>query len=623
MEIKERIRNILKNQKNNLMYAVFTLTAAIIIVVTVLLIKQRKISSVFLENTLDSNKTSLIAFDSSAKKGFIKQFGNAKFGFTESQKKLFSEISENSKTVSLIVRIKLEPTTSQKELLTASATIPFNYGIFYKNDIEGKNKYPKDLNSIISVYANLSKALSYSDTEGKVFDISIAIPKNNNFETNPPLGFFINSTVKCKILSSCVAPALLGYDNSTEVPFYGFASNGGIVDFQCTSFDFSGASLVFANQNTNEVILPEIEIKLSDNPEWKSDMSKKFSAKINVGGEKITIKNVKNANVLKLPCGSLSSPFSLVEFSENKDIITSFLIKNAEMTVNKEVPQGKNEVLSPIKTDPGMIIKYNKKNWRTDDYEIFEWDRFPGILFFDICDYDKQDKFFRRLAYFVEKTGYKGKLWSNEVLEGKHGYNAHDYSSESLAEFFNRATEDYFELYPEEELLKKILIYNELLIPDGKYVLPGNGGIVSISQESATYLRNQLIAHEGWHTLFFKNEDFRNFVAAVFYTMDYNSKQFLLDFFSSQPSLGYDITDDYLVTNEFMAYLLQQGVSEVANYYINKSNLPSVYNYTPDLCLYIRETNAKGLEDAAAILNDFVFDQYGIIGGDLGLVKNY
>ena len=80
MEIKERIRNILKNQKNNLMYAVFTLTAVIIIVVTVLLIKQSKISSVFLENTLDSNKTSLIAFDSSAKKGFIKQFGNAKFG---------------------------------------------------------------------------------------------------------------------------------------------------------------------------------------------------------------------------------------------------------------------------------------------------------------------------------------------------------------------------------------------------------------------------------------------------------------------------------------------------------------------------------------------------------------
>ena len=42
-----------------------------------------------------------------------------------------------------------------------------------------------------------------------------------------------------------------------------------------------------------------------------------------------------------------------------------------------------NDVLSPLQADPGYILKYNTKNWRLRDYEIFQWDRFPEILIFD------------------------------------------------------------------------------------------------------------------------------------------------------------------------------------------------------------------------------------------------
>ena len=44
------------------------------------------------------------------------------------------------------------------------------------------------------------------------------------------------------------------------------------------------------------------------------------------------------------------------------------------------------------------------------------------------------------------------------------------------------------------------------------------------------------------------------------------SLEFLLKYFSVTPSLNYDIKDEYLVQNEFMAYLLQQPLSEVADY---------------------------------------------------------
>ena len=172
-----------------------------------------------------------------------------------------------------------------------------------------------------------------------------------------------------------------------------------------------------------------------------------------------------------------------------------------------------------------------------------------------------------------------------------------------------------------EQTLKKILIVNGLLIQDGDYVKAGEGGIVSISRESDAALRAKLLAHEAWHTLFFRDEDFRNFVAAVYYTFDPDSRQFLLDFFESQTGLGYDIEDEYLMHNEFMAYILQQRLKDVPEYFVGRTNLWSVWSFTPVLSQYIRDTNAKGFEDAAIILNDYVYDVYGINGGNVALIN--
>ena len=187
-------------------------------------------------------------------------------------------------------------------------------------------------------------------------------------------------------------PALIGFDTTQTVAFYGFASNGGIVNFQNTSVDFSGGSLVFPVQNTSKANMPELVLTLSQKEEILNTQTK-----INIGGENLYVSNVKNVSKLVVPVSSLKSPFSNAELTANKEGIAAFLMQ--------AVPVTDDGVYKAIRTDPGLILSYNKKNWRVPDYEVFEWDRYDRILFFDTADYEIQNDFFRRLAYLQISTG--------------------------------------------------------------------------------------------------------------------------------------------------------------------------------------------------------------------------
>ena len=177
------------------------------------------------------------------------------------------------------------------------------------------------------------------------------------------------------------------------------------------------------------------------------------------------------------------------------------------------------------------------------------------------------------------------------------------------------------ELNDEEELLKKILIHNGFFEVEGDKVKANEGSLVSISQESEPWLRSSLLAHEGFHTIFFRDAEFRNYVSAVYYTMDPVSRDFLIDYFKSQEDLGYDTNDSYLMNNEFMAYIMQQKLSDVAQYFVHLANRGTVIKSTPQLAAYIRKTEGKGFEDAAFALNEYVFDKYGIVCGNIALVS--
>ena len=585
-------------------FLILDITAGII-----LLVNKNK-SAVKLVNTIDGNLTSLYALDSAAAKGTVNE-GYANFKFTNKQKEYFAKTYQNHGTVALTVFFQMMPTKKQKEALEGENTpeAVLRYGFLGNEDftIEGKfikKKYPDTRR--IQIQADEKDA-------PELFDISFAIQKNDNIEKYIPEGFFVYSSVRCRVISAIVVPAEIGFDYKTEIPFYGFACNGGVVDFKNKSFDFSGSSMVFPVQSNLKQSMPEYRVVLSENPENKTTREHSVKVQMNVGGEKLYLNNVTAARELIIPTGALNTPFSRVEFTDNSECVESLVMRGTK-------PAG-DEVLEPVRTDPGLILNYKTSQWRTADYELYEWDRFPQILFFDTRNYEVQDRLFRRLAYFVEKQGYKGRLLTNEELGDMHGYNAHDYSAESMANFFNKATELNFQLNEEELLLKRILIHNGLLESDGLYVKANEGGLVSISRETPGWSRINLLAHEGWHTIFFRDAEFRNYVSAVYYTFDPTSLDFLIDYFKSQPGLGYDVNDEYLMHNEFMAYIMQQRLSEVADYFVHLANRGSVIDYTPKLAAYIRKTEGQGFEDAANALNDFVYDKYGIVCGNIALVN--
>jgi len=61
----------------------------------------------------------------------------------------------------------------------------------------------------------------------------------------------------------------------------------------------------------------------------------------------------------------------------------------------------------PISADPGLVLEWPVELWRDSRYEIFRWDRFPSFLIFDTASYVVQDRLVKRLAFFVEKTGFR------------------------------------------------------------------------------------------------------------------------------------------------------------------------------------------------------------------------
>ncbi|MDR2793117.1 MAG: hypothetical protein LBB61_05560 [Treponema sp.] len=216
--------------------------------------------------------------------------------------------------------------------------------------------------------------------------------------------------------------------------------------------------------------------------------------------------------------------------------------------------------LVPIPADPGIILAYKYGEWRDNRYEVFRWEGFPSLLIFDTANYQVQDKLFRRLAFFVEKAGYRGRLVSDQELEGQHGWNAHDYRAEDLAAFFERAEATHFPLLKEEQELEEILFANGILKREkNEKISAGSGAIISLSRESPDALRNQFMAHEGFHGLFFIDEGFYVFTKNRYDALTPVAKNFILSFFDYQ---HYDIKDNYLVLNEFQAHVLQQSANQ-------------------------------------------------------------
>jgi hypothetical protein len=217
------------------------------------------------------------------------------------------------------------------------------------------------------------------------------------------------------------------------------------------------------------------------------------------------------------------------------------------------VPDG-----APIPADPGLILGWRRSSWRDAEAEVFAWARVPEVLIFDTATYEVQERYFRRLAFFVEKPGTAGTIPSLAEVEGRRSWNAHDYRAADLARFYSLAADG--PLTAEETRLREVLLANGIIRRTGASFEPGAGAVLSISRESSATLRELLITHEAFHGVFFALPAFQEACRAAWDALDHDERSAWIAYFDLK---GYNTADPYLVVNEFQSYLFQQERAEV------------------------------------------------------------
>ena len=226
-----------------------------------------------------------------------------------------------------------------------------------------------------------------------------------------------------------------------------------------------------------------------------------------------------------------------------------------------ELLPGAREGVEPlaIPADAAAVLAVRPERWRQPEYELYAWNAAPTrapVLIFDTRDYNTQARLFRRLAYFAEKRGYRGAVHSDQALEGRRGWNAHDYTAADLAQFFSVAANDGVVLTEEELRLRQHLLdHGVILTAEGGW-RAGEGAVLSISYESNPWLRGVLLNHELLHGVFFTVPGFEVAAEGIWLGLDGQSRQFWRRLFRH---IGYDDAHERLMINEFQAYTLQQS----------------------------------------------------------------
>ncbi len=472
--------------------------------------------------------------------------------------------------------------------------------------------------------------------------LSLAFPQG----TVLPRSFFVHSAVPVTMRNAAVVPAALGWERRA-VPRFCFPHTGGTVprlppesasvdEFAAIdgaasaderlSADFSGAAELFAALPPDSAP-PAVTVGFVSPANWGTESAQKtFALTVRgaQGSARFAIRRAPGQTEASVPSGALGGIPLGAEIAAGTHGADAVREVASLLLALPRNAGGTNAVLSPLAADPGLILDWDEQNWRRQDFELFEWAQFPGILFFDTRDYLVQDSLFKRLAFFAEKKGYRGRLVTDEEVAGLHGFNAHDYRADTLAAFFSRAEAERFPLNERECLLRSVLLDAGVIraVAEGTGYSAGEGAVISLSKESPERLRRLFAAHEGLHGLFFTQPAFRAEVARAYAETDRASVAFLECYFDATPELAYDVLDRYLVQNEFMAYLLQQPAADAAAYMAGTLAVQRYVNRTaPELARQVRETGGQGFAAPAAALSTYLFQTWGLAAGRTWLVN--
>lgn len=234
----------------------------------------------------------------------------------------------------------------------------------------------------------------------------------------------------------------------------------------------------------------------------------------------------------------------------------------AYLRVLSYVLLSRSEQTEPIRIDLESLLHWNLPR-RGRDFEIFSWQFYPEILILLMKDYRTQARYLKRLAYFVEKKKYAGTLVGDPILRYRKGWNAHDYPSSVIADFFTKARKENFPLNREEKQLEKLLLKLDVIRPVPGGFKGGKAVLLSISSQSYPLLRKKLLTHEVFHGLYFSSPAYRADVHRIWGELS-EKEQFFWKVFLGRR--GYNPRDRDLMINEFQSYLLQSPLRQTPGY---------------------------------------------------------
>lgn len=262
-----------------------------------------------------------------------------------------------------------------------------------------------------------------------------------------------------------------------------------------------------------------------------------------------------------------------------------------------------------LPVDPETLIAWPATAWRNPQREWFAWAG-TAVLVLVTADYRVQDAYLKRLAFFVEKTGFRGRLVSDEEMAPLHGWNAHDYAAPDLARFFTLAAQQNFPLHAAEVELRERLTAAGVLVSHQGAWEPGHGALVGISQASASPLRSVLFTHESFHGLYFTTEAFRAGVRTTWNSLSEGARS---EFRAYLAQSQYDPTDEPLMINEFQAYTLQRPAADWPEFF--RERVLAHAERGPQLATWMEQYLA-----AAKSLDTLVGSLFGVRSGNVSLV---
>lgn len=249
------------------------------------------------------------------------------------------------------------------------------------------------------------------------------------------------------------------------------------------------------------------------------------------------------------------------------------------------------------------IFYWDSHLWRQSDYEFFQVEELPNSYFLRFSTYDIQSDWLTRLAFFVEKKDSRGTVISQEQAKVRKGWNAHDYRVEDIVRFFNEVNKFKLGLTQGEQQLQDLLMQEKLIVQKDdtykaqKYSNGNEYAVLTIADSSSSELKYRLFRHEFIHGLYFTYPELRSTVSDLWDDLPEEIKHIFTYLLEGS---NYDISHDYLVKNEYFAFLFERPLQVGTFHRLFADSPPSYKRIESDYAILkdkIKDITGQDIED--------------------------